>query len=394
MKEVTSEKIKRLLFTDEPLEDETLYSYILRLARLNEITDVRWIYKLISHKKIYEFDYSDNFYYKIDLERLSKLTGAEYEKLEKFHFDFPEFSQPDSNNKIELLDPPYWHDFVNRFFPKICPACLAEKNYCRKIWELSFITTCPHHKCLLISSCPNCEEGIRWQRHYVNICPCGYDFRKTELTAIKENETKLSACFHKTLGLKCYKKKTIFADKIESLKGYNLLRFLCFITSHIYGRWSFSGDPLLTYGSHKKIHVYLNRAFEVIDDWPIGYHQFIRDLNEITIENYFLRSYRGYFERSRLPRGYEIYELINQLQRTILFEEQFSFIHEEFLKLFPDLPANNFDFENGLCFVNYRFIETPLDFDDRKKYPEIILLMRKSLELNPEYKDEFYKGWQ
>jgi hypothetical protein len=391
MYDPADEKINRLLFTDEPLEDETLYSYILRLVEMNAITDIRWIYRTVCNKKIYQYDYSDNFYYKVDLHRLSKIAGVKYSKVENLHFKYPEGSANKTNGKIKIFAQPEWADFVTRIFPKICPACLAEQNYCRKIWELSFITACPHHNCLLIDSCQNCETGIRWNRPAVNICRCGYDFRYSKLISVEESASKLSGYFHKEFGLPCCAEKDFFTEPISDLGGYCLLKLLCFITSHIYGTPSFSGKPLLTHNSDKKTHAYLCRAIEILDDWPNRYHQFIGDLKDISVGNYFLGWYWSTAERSRLPPGNEIYELINQLQRTILFEEQFSFIHDELRNHFPELPDNNIDFENDLYFVNYKFNETRFDFEDRQMPSDIKSRILKVIRENPSYKDEFLR---
>jgi len=285
------------------------------------------------------------------------------------------------NGKIKLFSQPKWEDFVKRVFPKICPACLAEQNYCQKIWELSFITTCPHHNCLLINSCQNCEKGIRWDRPALNSCYCGYDFRESKLTSVEENISEIFVYFHKEFGLSCCAEKNIFRETIKNLNGYCLLKLLCFISSHIYARWSFSGIPLLTDSSNENIHAHLCRAIKLFDDWPNRFHQFVRDLNHISVGNYFLGWYWSVADRSRLSPEYEIYELINQLQRTILFEEQFSFIHEFLLNLFPELPDNNVDFENDLYFVNYKFIETPSDFEKREEFLNLKLRILKQFKL-------------
>ena len=51
-----------MLFTEEPYSDESFPSYILRLAELNEVPDIRWFFKLLRPGK--SFDY--NFRYSFD----------------------------------------------------------------------------------------------------------------------------------------------------------------------------------------------------------------------------------------------------------------------------------------------------------------------------------------
>lgn len=236
MKEQSEEQLKRLLFSASPLEDETFYGYILRLAEMNEITDVRWIYRTICGEKIYAFDYGDNFYRKIGLRRLSELSDVDRQKLEKLHFEFPGSSFKKLVDKSQSFGQPHWEKFVKTEFPKICPACLAENKYCRKMWELSFITTCPHHNYLLIDSCQNCEARIKWARPSVSSCRCGFDFRDSNLTKVSEKEMKISTYFHREFNLSCCAEKIVFSSQIDKLNAYLLLKFLCFICSHIYGR--------------------------------------------------------------------------------------------------------------------------------------------------------------
>lgn len=44
---------------------------------------------------------------------------------------------------------------------KVCPACLREASYHRAIWDLSFISACPHHSALLVDEC-SCGQPLRW----------------------------------------------------------------------------------------------------------------------------------------------------------------------------------------------------------------------------------------
>ena len=84
-------------------------------------------------------------------------------------------------------------------------------------------------------------------------------------------------------------------------------------------------------------------------------------------------------EKFRLSKKEKIYELINQLQRTILFEQNFSFVHDEFLKSFPKLPRNDFDFESGLCLPNLRFIESPLLVENSEADLELLSRIKQTM---------------
>lgn len=47
---------------------------------------------------------------------------------------------------------------------QICPVCLGEKGYFRRLWRLAFMTCCPVHNVYLLDQCSCCESRIRiWQ---------------------------------------------------------------------------------------------------------------------------------------------------------------------------------------------------------------------------------------
>lgn len=71
------EKTTRLLFTEEPYFDESFIGYIMRLAELNEISDIRWILKLVRPGKFFSYDFKFSFDFRINASNLSKITGVE-----------------------------------------------------------------------------------------------------------------------------------------------------------------------------------------------------------------------------------------------------------------------------------------------------------------------------
>lgn len=126
---------------------------------------------------------------------------------------------------------------------------------------------------------------------------------------------------------------------------------------------------------------------ETIDDWSDGYQEFVKDLQVYPLDNYFLGwnwRFEEKFRLSNLSKKNRIYELINQLQRTILFEQEFSFVHREILKCFPELPSNNSNFESGLCFPNLRFVESLLESENPKADLEYMIRIKQLIRVKSE----------
>lgn len=63
---------------------------------------------------------------------------------------------------------------------KICPCCLSESEYFRKIWLLSNVTVCPYHNVELMDSCSVCSEKLSWRKGNIFICICGHRYKKVK----------------------------------------------------------------------------------------------------------------------------------------------------------------------------------------------------------------------
>ena len=155
-----------LLRRPRPYADEDLAGYILRLSQINRYSSPQWIYNLA---EIPQYAANGNFCDRTsrDLSKLAQLLSIEESSLWKMAFC------EHKSSKIARIE------FFGRSLPtynlykqkaKVCPCCLAEKPYCRKIWNLIPLTVCPIHRCLLLDICPQCDLSIRWDRNSVNEC--------------------------------------------------------------------------------------------------------------------------------------------------------------------------------------------------------------------------------
>lgn len=61
-------------------------------------------------------------------------------------------------------------DGLNLATVAVCPHCLEEHGHCREAWELSPVVVCPVHECVLISSCSQCNQPLRWERSSIYRC--------------------------------------------------------------------------------------------------------------------------------------------------------------------------------------------------------------------------------
>ena len=67
-----------------------------------------------------------------------------------------------------------------RHVMRVCPACLAEAPYHRRIWDHQQLEACPIHRTMLLDRCPECTIGgrIRWGRGRFLEGDCGHDLTR------------------------------------------------------------------------------------------------------------------------------------------------------------------------------------------------------------------------
>lgn len=226
------EIIKRLLFTEEPFTDESFIGYVMRLADLNEISDLRWLLRVVGLLQPNDYKYKFSSDFKIDSQRMSVLTGIQPERIIQMLYRHEQKRMCNWVGNVIVFEQPVLYHFVKREKPKICPACLIENNYCRKIWELAFITVCPHHHCLLIDRCPKCRRKIGWTRPKVNICFCEFDWRDSEITVIPAAEQRLTKYLFQNFGLPFQDNQVSLTSPLKELAMTDLLDLLFFVAAH------------------------------------------------------------------------------------------------------------------------------------------------------------------
>lgn len=339
--------VKRLLFTGEPFDDESFIGYIMRLAGMNEIPDLRWILKLAGLSQFYDYRYKYNSDFKVDSTTLAELTGVAETKIKNLLYLHEQGRRRHIVGNLIIFGQPVRHHFVVRQHPKICPGCLDEKLYCRKIWELSPVTACPIHQCLLLQDCPKCGQTINWSRPKINLCQCNYDFREFEISVLEQTELRLTEFLHKQLGLPCSFEKKIFKYPLSDLALNDVLTVLFFAAAHFAEMPDYTGVSLSKTKSCRELHKVLCRAVEVFDYWAKSYYEFISLWKKQDVR-YFINCKNLYLSKVELPREFGEYELFNQMLHNTFYEKQFSFLHEEFQEYLMRLRSRKFSSQPSL----------------------------------------------
>src|SRR5205085_8872177 len=116
-------------------------------------------------------------YHRPNLITLSHLTGVDENALASLMYAPARISKERMMGDYYVFGSPIQHYVIRLSNPKICPGCLSEFGYARKVWELGIVTVCPFHKSKLLDTCPNCQKKVSWIRKQISVCRCGFDWR-------------------------------------------------------------------------------------------------------------------------------------------------------------------------------------------------------------------------
>lgn len=216
------------------------------------------------------------FYSSLDLTPLASLTDIDKEKL--IGSTYPLVSREGLPKYTILAYGTTLPQYMVRMRPtKICPACLVEANYCRRIWDLAPVTVCPIHECMLLDECQRCKRLITWHRSKVSVCPCKFDWRASVTKPLDKKEAELTRQIYKLCGLS--------GGQIETTKSANnplfrlalrqLLSAMFFISGQLCGVVDSKGKFLASKLRNFELHSLLNRSYSVFDDWPDRFYQFL-----------------------------------------------------------------------------------------------------------------------
>jgi hypothetical protein len=294
----------KLVRTGVPKTNESLMGFILRLTEKNVYETPSWIIELagLNITRLY-FRCSFLFDKSLDLTHLSQLTGTAPDKL--IALSYPPVDESISRRRNIFSGYPVPKYIINLRHPRICPGCLSDSAYCWMAWDMALVTACPIHECMLIDQCPGCKQNLGWVRKRLSICRCGLDWRRITSPQVGESELKIVRYIYRLCGFSpdgnTYEDKS--QNPLFSLELEPLLTALLFIASQYKGKTDIKGKFLVRSHRVGEIHLLINKATAVFEDWPNNYFSF---LDWLSLQN----------NESRYPGG-----LIKDFggHKTILF---------------------------------------------------------------------------
>lgn len=152
--------------------------------------------------------------------------------------------------------------FLCANYTKLCPSCITDEAYIKKIWNVLTYTCCTIHQRVLIDKCLKCNRKISSLRSIINICKgCGFDFRE---------DIKCRVLF-------------LISNYIPESKQFKCFRGKVF--------------------SNAELHVVLQKSFFVFENWPYNYFEYlsaIKGTNNLSVledfQLFYYQLYRKFIE--------------------------------------------------------------------------------------------------
>lgn len=269
----------KLLVRPMPEEGESFIGYIVRLTELNGYNTPSWILSLgdIDYMEL-QWNFTFVFSHPDKLKKFAEITGNQVSGLTSLLY-----LPADSRERLGFEgEYDFYGAYLNRSIirphcPKVCPKCLKESGYARRVWDCSLVTACPIHACMLIDTCPKCRRRIKCVRMRLSICSCGCDWREIDPQFLTADELSVSRRVYQLCGLLS---KTSKEDKENPLHGLGLRDFVVILT-FISGTfrtiaWA-TGRPSKSIKlRNKDLHELYGQAYSVFESWPHNFHEFLR----------------------------------------------------------------------------------------------------------------------
>jgi hypothetical protein len=269
---------RELLFSAIPHDDESFVGYLLRLTEVNRYEKLSWVLQLANIKVYAESKFSLARNGSLDVSPLTRLSGVDETTLTSLLYAPIRVSERRLMGDYSVFGNRVPYYMIRLKNPKVCPACLRESNYARKIWELAPVTVCPAHECLLVNECPNCGKRISWSRNRVSRCPCNFDWRDADSVRVTQNHLRVTRQIFKLCGLPPFDNWDGLVQAKNHLSTLALMDFtkaLSFVIRYQHPAANKSAVSVLMRKRKDALHAVLSHACEVFDDWPEHYYSFL-----------------------------------------------------------------------------------------------------------------------
>ncbi|ESU34117.1 hypothetical protein G3A_02780 [Bacillus sp. 17376] len=284
-----------LLFYEKPIIDETLCSFTYRTAKKNLMTNLSWIrenFKKSSALKLNEYEI--NWLENEKLKKLSNFLGIDL--VEAQHLTYSHFLRL-QNIKFNNIQKNNWFLYSKC---RVCPLCVRESQYQRKVWGSSYLTACVRHKIMLIDSCYNCGTNITVRGIVLDNCQsCNQKISSLPFQKISNNDLiTFQNIIEDGINHNSYSTKHpwikdfptyLFCLEFISLWAVQLLDNKDFSLDELKMEYDGGGLERHSLKNAKTVEqatcIYF-RGYNILKDWPTGFYRFIQRADNLKRPNF------------------------------------------------------------------------------------------------------------
>ncbi|SDL61508.1 TniQ protein [Modicisalibacter muralis] len=201
----------QLLVRPKPFFDESLESYLLRLAEANFIESYRLLSGAVKDWLL-EQDHEASGAFPLELDTVNIWHARQNSSLRVRAFSLLE--KLTDNEDLPLLALSLSHSgadfcggyralargsthiprcFIRKSVIPVCPLCLAENPYIPQAWHYLTYSGCIKHGVYLIYECPSCGGSLSYiENEMIRNCRCGYDLSMADTTQADQKTLLLS----------------------------------------------------------------------------------------------------------------------------------------------------------------------------------------------------------
>lgn len=187
-------ELKKLLFSVRPHPEESLLSYLYRLAEENRYTRISWISNLA------RFSVSEDSLNRAHskFRGLAKVANVDVDEL------MPLLNYSDRNGNHSHVSLPTGEILPRKFLewpsPRMCFYCTFENGYISRLWDLRCVSHCPVHGVEVTNVCPSCGEVATIDRGALMPCIPGCKPRSSGRTCSPETLGLMRLLSNKFIG--------------------------------------------------------------------------------------------------------------------------------------------------------------------------------------------------
>ena len=312
--------------TPSPLPTESPLGFVLRVSETNGYPTPWHVYDLAGVKQRSMLTIG------LDVLRIAAVLGKDPSTLRSLAL--AQFQG--GTRRASLLGRAISPKMLRLTRPAICPQCVAENGFIGAHFDLAYVTACPDHYCLLLSTCPSCGNALSQFRPGLLTCRCGHDLLKAALAQASHDVVALTGVL-KYVATGCTSRALQEAERERSLPTAQLanmsLRALLSLVTTL-GRHGYSSSA----SSRKRApECLVDTASRALTDWPQGFYALLHNKLRTALVP----------ESSALRNRLEgLYRLL--FRSRAIRKDEFAFVREAFLRFGVE--------ESGECFVDPKLL--------------------------------------